>query len=106
MNFQRARLSAWPAASSNSAWASSVVASLLLSSWVQATQMRVEGAPAVRLPAPLQPSVTTPEMVAHKGHPDSMERLEDIAPHEQPVESAGCCGLGGQRSIQTWYDEF
>ena len=41
-----------------------------------------------------------------KGHPDSMERLEDIAPHEQPVESAGCCGLGGQRSIQTWYDEF
>ena len=59
-----------------------------------------------RLPAPLQPSVTTPELVTQKGHPDSIERLEDIAPHEQPMQSTGCCGLGGQRSIETWYDEF
>ena len=59
-----------------------------------------------RLPAPLQPSVTTPELVAQKGHPNSMERLEDIAPHEQPMQSAGCFGLRGQRSIETWYDEF
>ena len=59
-----------------------------------------------RLPAPLQPSVTTPELVTQKGHPDSIERLEDIAPHEQPMQSTGCCGLGGPRSIETWYDEF
>ena len=59
-----------------------------------------------RLPAPLQPSVTTPELVTQKGHPDSIERLEDIAPHEQPMQSTGCCGLGGPRSIETWYDDF